>query len=106
MTVYMKKGDRLPLLRAQLTGADGVAIDLTASTVTFRMKPRNGGALKVNTTANVVDAVNGIVQYGWAAGDTDTEGIFDGEFVTSTGGLLETMPSSGYVVISVEPVLS
>lgn len=106
MTVYMKKGDRLPLLRASLTGADGVALNLTAASVVFRMRPRGGSALKVNSSATVVDAVNGVVQYGWGATDTDTEGLYDGEFVVTVGGLVETVPSSGYVLVSVEPPLA
>ena len=36
-TVYIKKGDRYPLLSATLQTEDGSAIDLTGGSVVFRM---------------------------------------------------------------------
>lgn len=103
MTVTMKKNDRLPALRAELTGADGTALDLTAATVVFRMTPYSGGARKIDDqSATIVDAANGVVSYAWGASDTDTPGLFKGEFVVTIGGLPETVPSSGFVFIEVE----
>lgn len=106
MTVYMKKGDRLPLLRAELTGADGAAINLTAASVVFRLRAR-GGAIKIAAGAvSIVSAELGVVQYAWSAGDTDTEGVFDGEFIVTIGGLAETVPGSGAVLVLIESGLS
>lgn len=106
MTVTMKKGDRLPLLRATLVDSDGAPLPLAGASVLFRMAPVLGGALKVNAAAAIIDAALGIVQYSWGATDTDTEGAFNGEFVVTIGGLAETVPGSGYVLIAIEPALS
>lgn len=102
MTVSMKKGDRLPLLRAALKGSDGAALDLNGASVTFRMRPTLGGALKVNAGATIIGSPSdGVVQYAWGATDTDTVGTFDGEFAVSISGLIETVPNSGYVTIEI-----
>jgi len=105
-TFNMKKGDRLPILRAQLLDSEDVPIDLTGASVQFRMRPRSGGALKVNAAATVVDAPAGIVEYAWAALNVDTEGLFVGEFAVTLVGLIQTVPSSGVVLIVIEDVLS
>lgn len=106
MTVSMKRGDRIPVLRAALKGSDGAALNLTGATVTFRMRSVLGGALKVNASAVVLEAETGIVQYSWGATDTDTVGTFDGEFAVSIAGLVETVPNSGFVTIEIGERLS
>lgn len=104
MSVNMKQNDRLPVLQATLNGHDGNPLDLTtASGVVFRMRSRVTGVVKVNAAAAVTDAANGVVQYSWAAGDTDTPGVYDGEFRVTIGGLVETVPSSGFVLVMIEP---
>lgn len=107
MTVYMKKGDRLPLLRSTLTQSDNVTpINLTAATVTFTMRHRLTGVVKIAAGAvTIIDAVNGVVQYGWGAADTDTEGAYDAEFTVSIGGLPETVPGSGCILVLIEAKL-
>lgn len=51
------------------------------------------GAPKIHATANIDDAANGILSYGWAVGDTDTDGLFRGEFeVTTLAGEIRTFP--------------
>lgn len=51
------------------------------------------GAPKVHATATVDDAANGLMSYGWIAADTDTDGIFRGEFeVTTLTGEIRTFP--------------
>lgn len=107
MSIYLKKNDRLPVLRATLLGPTGAAVDLsTASSVRFRMRRRGASVLKVDALATVVDAAAGIVQYQWASGDTDTEGQYDCEFVVTIGGLVETVPSSGYVLATIDASLA
>lgn len=105
-TFYIKKGDRLPKLRATLLDGNGAAVDLTAATVQFRMRPRGGGALKVNSPATVVTPLAGIVEYSWAAADVDTEGTFEAEFAVTLAGLVQTVPASGFVLVSIEAPLS
>jgi hypothetical protein len=105
-TFNMKKGDRLPKLRATLLGSDGNALDLTGASVTFRMRARNGSALKVSASATVITAASGIVEYSWGATDTDTEGYFDAEFVVTLAGLAETVPNDSYVLVVIGPSLA
>lgn len=102
----MKVGDRAPLLRAMLVDDAGNPVNLTGATVTFRMKSRSGGSLKVNAAASVVDAVNGVAQYTWAATDTDTAGYYRAEFGVSFGGPMETVPASGTMTVVLTPPLS
>ncbi|MEK7178567.1 MAG: hypothetical protein AAB721_02855 [Patescibacteria group bacterium] len=104
-TFYLKKGDRLPKLRATLLDGDGAAINLTGAAVQFRMRPRGGGALKVDAAATIVTPASGIVEYSWAALDVDTEGVFDAEFAVTLAGLVQTVPASGAVLVVIEPVL-
>lgn len=106
-TFNMKKGDRYPVARATLYNADGSLMNLTGATITFRMRSRSGGALKVNAAGTIVgDPTLGVVQYAWAVGDTDTVDNYDAEFAVSIGGLAQTVPASGYVLVVVEDVLS
>lgn len=106
-TISLKKGDRLPKLRATLTDSDGAALNLSGASVVFRMRLRfSATALKVNAAATIIDAAAGVVEYSWGATDTDTEGAFDGEFAVTLGGLLETVPGSGSVLVVIEPILS
>jgi len=106
-TLNLKQNDRLPKLRATLTDGSGNPIDLTGSSVVFRMKNFDGtGSLKVNGAATVITPAAGIVEYAWAAGDTDTAGTWIGEFAVTLAGLVQTVPSSGYVVVVIQPVLS
>ena len=101
-TVYIKKGDRYPLLTATLQTEDGTAIDLTGGSVVFRMSTQHGKNL-VNTAATVVTAASGIVRYDWAAGDTDVVGKFRGEFVaTLASGRAVTVPNFEYIDIRIQ----
>ena len=105
-TFNLKKGDRLPKLRATLVDGAGAAINLAGASIVFRMRPQRGGALKVNAAATIVDAATGVVEYSWAAVDVDTEGVFVGEFAVTLAGLVQTVPASGYVLVCIEPVLA
>lgn len=74
---YINKGLTSPSLPDQLQNEEGF-IDLTGCTVYFRMRRVNSSVLKVNAEANIVDAVNGKVEYDWYGTDTDTEGEYFG----------------------------
>ena len=96
----IKRNDRLPALRVQLLRDDGTIVNLTTATaVTLKM----GAPFNLNVAAVVIDAVNGIVEYAWAAGNTNvTEGNYRAEFeVTWPGGIPETFPTDGYIIVQV-----
>lgn len=110
---YMRKGDRRPYIRSTLTDEDG-AVNLAGETVTFTLRDTTTGALKVSgAAAIVIDAANGVVEYRWQAGDTDTAGLYEatwrsvngvGEAVTypNVGAQLVQVydPESGYVTVA------
>lgn len=97
-TFAIKRNDRLPLLRVNLTRSDGSIPDLTGATVRFKM----GSPVPINGIADIVNAVGGVVEYPWAGADTASAGNFRGEFeVTYGSGKLETFPNDGYLVIQI-----
>lgn len=100
---YMKKGDTQPTLDRILEDVNGVPVNLTGSTVMFVMTRVGATTAKVNAEADIVgDATDGEVSYPWAAGDTDTEGEYDGEFqVTFAGGEVQTFPNDSYLRVKV-----
>ena len=75
MPLSHTKGNRSPSL-ADTIRVDGVAFDLTGSTVKFKMRAEGSSTLKVDTAAVVVLAAAGTVRYDWAALDVDTAGDY------------------------------
>ena len=106
----MKRNDRRPKYKGQLTQADPlnpltqIPVDLTAATgVKLIMSPSTGGgAPKVNAAATISDAAAGRVEYAWGASDTDDSGTFNAEWEVSWGTEKQTFPSEGYLIIIIE----
>jgi hypothetical protein len=101
----IKQDDRRPYLKGVLKDQDDNIYDPTgAVSILFRMEARDASTLKVdNQAVNIVDGPNGIVEYQWATGDTDTPGIYFGEIVvTPTAGVPFTFPNDGYIIIEVK----
>lgn len=96
------KNDRLPKLRRTLTEGS-VAVDVSTATLTFSMKNVNTNALKIDdaSAARVTTGVDGLVEYSWAAGDTDTPGTYIGEFQATWAGTTMTFPNKDRIVIIV-----
>jgi hypothetical protein len=67
--------NRQPSVSETIT-ANGVPVDLSASTVRFKMRPINGSTLKVDQPAVIVNAPLGQVRYDWLAADVDTAGQY------------------------------
>jgi len=100
--IALKRNDRLPVLRATLKNPDGSAVNLAGTSQRFLMRLPGATAAKVTGVPTVVDASNGIVQYAWAAADTDTAGTFQAEIeVTFAGGLIQTYPNNGYLSVAI-----
>jgi len=108
MAFEIKRNDRRPRWRVQLT-ANGSPANLTGATGTvFTMVDGTVGTPKVDKgTMTVIDAVTGVVEYPWAAGDTDTSGEYNVEVeVDWGGGETQTFPSVGYFTITIEDDLA
>lgn len=96
----IKQGDLRPYLKAQLVrlNEDGEVEgpqDLTGATIVFTMVNKTTNERKINEApADIVgDPVEGMVQYEWEPGDTDTVGSFLGEFEASFSSEPITFPN-------------
>ena len=108
MAFEIKQNDRRPRWRVQLT-ANGAPVNLTgATTAKFTMMAGTSGTPKVNKgDMTIVDAATGVVEYPWAAADTDTSGEYNVEVeVDWGGGETQTFPSVGYFTITIEDDLA
>lgn len=95
-TKYFTKGDRLVRIADTLVDAAGVPIDLSSSTVTFRMISDADDSVKINNAAATIDsAADGNVSYAWAAADVDTAGTYWGFWDRTSGGLTARYPPDG-----------
>lgn len=104
----IKSGAQNPSLDATLTKGDGTPQDLTGGTVTWSMRRKRTGVVKVNAGAcTIVSPTAGTVKYAWGAGDVDTPGVFYGSFkVTGLAGGPAVFPTSGYIWVTVIPKAS
>jgi hypothetical protein len=101
MAFTIKQNDTSPSLEATLKDANLTAISLVGASVKFHMKSFDG-VVKINQAMTITDASNGVIQYDWVAGDTDTVGTYYVEFqVTYSNSSIETFPNSGSLVVSV-----
>jgi hypothetical protein len=102
MTFYVKQNDTSPAMLATLEDAHGNAINLTAASVRFHMRPVGGGQVVVDAAASVVTPLAGLVRYNWIAADTDTIGSYQAEFeVTYDDASIETFPNDGYIRVEI-----
>jgi hypothetical protein len=83
-------GDRSPSITETIT-IDGIPVDLTGSTVQFKMRPVGSTTLKVNSPATVVTPAAGTVRYDWAAVDVDTADQYVVWWDVTTGGKVQSV---------------
>lgn len=105
---YIKKGDTSPPLKAQLKEDDGSTVDLTGANVSFRMRKVGSDTVKVDSSANIDNAVEGKVSYVWSKGDTDTQGYYNVVFgvdYDNSGNVDETFPNFQYITVKVDEQL-
>lgn len=98
----IKRTMRGKAISGTLKDASG-PINLTGSTVAFRMVNASDGTVVVNdAAATVVSAVDGTVKYDWGVGDTDTAGEYLGEWTITDGAALDTLvPSNRHITIEI-----
>jgi hypothetical protein len=83
-------GDRSPSITETIT-VDGVAFNLSSSTVKLKMRALNSSTLKVDAAATIVSAPAGTVRYDWAAADVDTAGLFLVSWEVTTSGKTQSV---------------
>lgn len=104
----LKAGDRYPKMQLVLADSAGTPLNLTGCTVTLRARPRGSGAsLTLTGVMSVVTPLSGVVEYAWGVAEPLPAGVYDLEApVTYPGGQVQTVPTSGYVTLIVEPALA
>jgi hypothetical protein len=83
-------GDRSPSITETVT-IDGVAFDLSSSTVRFKMRAANSSTLKVDAAATIVSAPAGTVSHSWGASDLDTAADYLCWWEVTTGGRVQAV---------------
>ncbi len=123
-TFLIKRGDTKPYIRRQLVDTTGLAIVLDGTeTIKFTMRVSTdtamAGPAKVHADAVIIDAPTGIVEYRWAAADTNTTTYtetstlgrftdvpYAAEFEVNYADLsVETFPQADYIAVSIPPDL-
>lgn len=108
LTWKMKTNDTAPAMWYRLPIYESGSAILTGATVRFIMRPVGSEIAKIDNDAEIPSAVSaggvsyagsdGVLQYQWVTGDTDTAGEFSGEFeVTLASGKVRTFPPEGYI---------
>ncbi len=104
MRVNVKKGDLLPKVTARLLDGNGAPVNLTGCTVVFRLFAGIGGTPIWSHVATILDAAQARVEYAWAAGDTDTPGLFFADFrATDSMARSQSFPNDGYFEVEITP---
>lgn len=95
-TIDHTVGDTLHPLQLTITDEAEQPVDLTGSTVKFRMRDRITGVDKIaNGSCTILSAVNGLVKYEWQAADVNTVSEYDAWFVEIQDGDEQHYPESG-----------
>lgn len=112
LTFEIKRNDTAPGVLLTIKNSDGTAFDLTGYTLPrFAMRLTKAGAddtPKVDAVASiVVPATLGQFLYEWAAPDTDSDGVYQGEFeALEPSGRKRTFPKGRNLTIIVNPDLN
>ncbi len=107
MAFYIKQNDTAPILLVSLKDGDGAAVDLTAASAIFKMRPVGQTTIKTSAAAIIHNDDEGQVRYEWVAADTDTIGSYEAEFqITFVDGKVETFPNSDFIRITITDDIS
>ncbi len=103
----IKRNDTLPELQLNITTKGNlgqkIGYDLSGATgVTFTMIDGCSNTKVYNQDAEILCASGGTIQYSWQDGDTDTEGIYYGEFqIKFSSGKRLSVPTQNGIKIEV-----
>jgi len=103
----IKRNDTLPALMISIKSRgdlnEVIPFSLTGvSACTFSMTDSCGNLKISSSSADIIIASAGTMQYSWSAEDTDTEGKFNGEFeLYFNGGAKMSVPTLGAIDISI-----
>lgn len=119
--IYTKVGSRGRAWALQILDETGQPVDLTSATsVTFSMAPRSGGARKVDGqaaevgdgtytlpdgSAKAYTPTDGVLIYQPVSADVDTDEVYIGEFTYQLGGKPVIDPGTGYLEIHINPAV-
>lgn len=108
----IKEGSVYPSLEVTLTDNNNEPIDLTDSSVKFRMKKPDDESLIIDKDASIGSAPNGEVVYFWDNEDTDDPGAYNAEvavdydgYKSNTFNVDEYFPTSQYITIYIQKTL-
>ncbi len=88
---YLKKGDTLPVFRAELLDADDNPVNINNSLITLHYTLRYPGSTVNTRSMDIVNPVSGLVQYTFTTGDTLTPGLYTAEIVATFTGTSQEM---------------
>lgn len=97
--------DRNPSITENIT-VDGVAFDLSSSTVKFQMRPVGSSTLKVDAAATITNGPLGLVRYDWTASDVDTAGDYLVWWQVTTTGKIQDVGEAVIQVLAHAPLTS
>ena len=91
---WIKRGDTSPDITGQLLDGNLAVVPITGSTVRFKAKDRETGAVFLDAVAAVSDGPLGLVRYTWQAADTEDQAELIAEWeVTLADGTVRTWPN-------------
>jgi len=106
------QGDSAAVLTGIVLDQQEQPVNINGAALLLRVAPIGGGSLIVSGTAHVdqvgdgSDGTRGDWSYEWKTGETDVPGFYLGQLeVTFQGGLTQTFPEPGFMLIKIEDQL-
>ena len=101
---YIGQNDTGSPITRDLKDAFGAPVNVTGASVTFSMRVKPAGTVKVDgAAATIVSAGIGRVRYTFSASDTNTADEYESEFeCTFSNGTIQTFPNRGYIPVFVQ----
>lgn len=102
MTLTLWKGNLLPTLTDTITSG-GDPVDLSSSTVHFRMRPQTSDRLVVDSSATVISGPDGTISYTWQTTDVERVGSFFGWWQVTTSAKTQDTPEFDIEIVEHAP---